>query len=50
MSETYLQEPRFPLRFARNVEADGLRQEIARLKTLVVQLSEIVAKRVVAEK
>ena len=42
-------EPDFPLRRASNVEADGLRQEIARLKTLVAELSAIIARNVAAE-
>ncbi|MDO8878817.1 MAG: hypothetical protein Q8M24_00105 [Pseudolabrys sp.] len=49
-AEYGLQEPRFPFRLSGNAEAESLRQEIARLKALVVQLSAIIVRSVAAEK
>lgn len=45
-----LQEPRFPYSLSGTAEAEGMRQEIARLKNLVVQLSAIIARSVIAGK
>jgi hypothetical protein len=47
--EPRLQEPRMPFLFA-GTEMEGLRQENARLKHLIVQLSAIISKNVAAQK
>lgn len=43
------EEPHAPLRRSDSAEADGLRREINRLKSLIVQLSTIIAKNAAAE-
>ena len=48
-AEPRLQEPRMQFRLA-GAEAEGMRQEIARLKDLVVRLSVIIARNVAAQK
>jgi hypothetical protein len=48
-AEPRLQEPRMPFLFA-GTEMEGLRQENARLKHLIVQLSAIISKNVAAQK
>jgi hypothetical protein len=48
-AEPRLQEPRMPFQLA-GAEVEGMRQENARLKDLVVRLSSIIARNVVAQK
>jgi hypothetical protein len=48
-AEPRLQEPRMPFLLS-GAEVEGMRQEIARLKDLVVRLSTIIARNVAAQK
>lgn len=48
-AEPRLQEPRMPFLFASS-EIEGVRQENARLKAVVVRLAAIIAKNVAAQK
>ena len=48
-AEPHLQEPRMPFLLV-GAEMEGLRQENARLKSLVVSLSTIIARNVAVQK